>query len=230
VDAHLTFKEHHNLCMKKARSAEARLRTLTRMHGIVPERVGTVQVACVPAVALYGSGLWPNPQGIGRREDVQLVLHRQSGSTLGAIPTMPMGAHMRASELTPVPVALDGRQQQFTVRLTSPYEGSKLKTILNHLTSGATMCRVITKEHVRGREAETMCCPNPYEVPAVNTVILSEDTAAKRKANRCAREKEGKLGAGVWMWWTDGSQSDEGRVGAATVCKHKDRWKPSAAT
>jgi len=27
------------------------------------------------------------------------------------------------------------------------------------------------------------------------------------------------------MWWTDGSQSDDGRVGAAAVCKHGDSWK-----
>jgi ribonuclease HI len=28
-----------------------------------------------------------------------------------------------------------------------------------------------------------------------------------------------------WMWWTDGSRSDDGRVGAAAVCKHGDGWK-----
>ena len=55
MDAHLTFKEHHNCCMKKARAAEDQLRVLTRMHGIVPERVWAVHVACVYAVALYGS-------------------------------------------------------------------------------------------------------------------------------------------------------------------------------
>jgi ribonuclease HI len=27
------------------------------------------------------------------------------------------------------------------------------------------------------------------------------------------------------MWWTDGSRSDDGRVGAAAVCKHGDGWK-----
>ena len=58
MDAHLTFKEHHNRFLKKARAAEARLCTLTRMHGIVPERVRAVQIACIQAVALYGSELW----------------------------------------------------------------------------------------------------------------------------------------------------------------------------
>jgi len=95
----------------------------------------------------------------------------------------------------------------------------------DHPTSGAPVCRVITKEHERGREAETMRWPNPEEEPAVKTVILSEDTAAKKEAIRWAREREAKVGAGVWMWWRDGSRSDDGRVGAAAVCKHGDRWK-----
>jgi len=33
------------------------------------------------------------------------------------------------------------------------------------------------------------------------------------------------VGAGVWMWRTDGSRSDNGRVGAAAMCKHCDHWK-----
>jgi len=28
------------------------------------------------------------------------------------------------------------------------------------------------------------------------------------------------------MWWTDGSRSDDGRVGAAAVCKHGNQWRP----
>jgi len=27
------------------------------------------------------------------------------------------------------------------------------------------------------------------------------------------------------MWWTDGSRSDDGRVGAAAVCKQRDGWR-----
>jgi len=27
------------------------------------------------------------------------------------------------------------------------------------------------------------------------------------------------------MWWTDGSRSDDGRVGAAAVSKHRDEWR-----
>ena len=56
--AHLTWKEHHNRCRRKARAAEGRLRTLTKTYGVVPETVRAVQVACIQAVAVYGSELW----------------------------------------------------------------------------------------------------------------------------------------------------------------------------
>jgi hypothetical protein len=51
MDAHLTFTEHHNRCMETAMAAEARLRVLMKMHGIIPERVRAIQIACVQAVA-----------------------------------------------------------------------------------------------------------------------------------------------------------------------------------
>jgi len=57
MDAHLLFKEHQNRCMKKARTAEAQLHVLTRLHGTVPEQVRAFQVACVQPVERYGSKL-----------------------------------------------------------------------------------------------------------------------------------------------------------------------------
>jgi len=67
--------------------------------------------------------------------------------------------------------------------------------------------------------------PAPDEAPVIRTIILDNDTAAKRAVERWAREKEAKVRAGVWMWWTDGSRSDDGRVGAAAVCKHVNQWR-----
>ena len=67
--------------------------------------------------------------------------------------------------------------------------------------------------------------PAPGKEPAVRTTILDDTAAAKSAAHRWAREKEAKIGAGVWMWWTEGSRSDDGRVGAAAVCKHGNEWK-----
>jgi len=65
----------------------------------------------------------------------------------------------------------------------------------------------------------------PGEEPVVSTIILEDDTAAKRAAQRWAREKEAKGESGVWVWWTDGSRSDNGRVGAAAVCTHGNQWR-----
>jgi hypothetical protein len=123
------------------------------------------------------------------------------------------------------PVALDSRQQRFAARLESACKGSKLKETYNHPMSGAPICRVIKKEHERGREAETMSWPRPDEEPAVKTVRLRNDTTAKRETIPWARAREAKVGAGVWMWWTDGSRSDDGRVGAMAVCKHSHGWR-----
>jgi hypothetical protein len=47
MDAHLTFKEHHNRLMKKARVAEARIRIHRTMHGIILERARAIQTAGV---------------------------------------------------------------------------------------------------------------------------------------------------------------------------------------
>jgi len=97
--------------MKKARAAEARLRTLTKTYGVDPESVRAVKVACVQAVALYGSELWWDPREVGRRDNLQLHLNRQARYILGVLPTTPQGELMRESGHTPAPVILDSRQQ-----------------------------------------------------------------------------------------------------------------------
>jgi len=225
MDAHLTFKEHHNGCMRKARAAEARLHVLMRMHGIVPKRVRPVQVACVQAVALYRSELWWDPNEIGRIEDHQLLRNRQARSTLGALPTTPLGQLMRVSGLTPAPVVLDSRWQRFASRLASECEDWKQRETYNHRTSGAQICGVIKTEHEGGREAETTPWARLDEQTAVRTVILSDDATATGEAKRWASEREAKLGGGASMLWMDGSRSDDSRVEVAALCNHRDSWK-----
>ena len=66
MDTHLTFPEHLNQFINKPRAVEAQLAILTRMHGIVPERVRVDQIACVQAVELYGSEHWWDPKDTGR--------------------------------------------------------------------------------------------------------------------------------------------------------------------
>ena len=155
-----------------------------------------VQIACVQAVALYGSQLWWDPKDVSRRDDLQLLLNRQARSNLGALPTTPRGALIRDSGLTPAAVALDARQQRFVARLASACEGSKSNKLYDYPTPGAPVGRVATSEHARGRRTETMRWPDSGEKPAVKTTILEEDAAAKRAADRWVREKERQ--AGIW--------------------------------
>jgi hypothetical protein len=204
--------------MKKARAAEARLRTLTKTYGIVPDSGRAVQVASVQAVAQYGSVLWWDPREVGRRDDLQLLLNQQAKYILGALPTTQRGAVKRESWLTPAPVAIDYRQQRFAPRLENACS-SKRKKIHNNPYSGAPVCRVVWKHHEHCRTIEAISCSASGGEPAVRTTILDDTAAAKRAAQCWAREKEAKIRAAVWRWGTDGSRSEDGRVVAAALCK-----------
>jgi len=131
---------------------------------------------------------------------------------------------MRDSGLTPAPVILESRQQRFAARLANACS-DKLRKLHQDPFSGTPVCRAVKEEPEHGRTTEGMNWPAPGEESVVRTVILDDATAAKRAAQRWAREKEAKVGAGIWMWWTDGSRSDDGRVGAAAVCKHRDECR-----
>jgi len=129
---------------------------------------------------------------------------------------------MRESGLTPALVTLDSRQQGFAARQENACS-SKLIELDSNPSSGAPICQEVRKEHVHGRTTEGMTWPAPGEEPAVRTTILDDTAAAKSAVQSWAREKEAKIGAGVWMWWTDGSRSDDGRVGATAVSNHRNQ-------
>jgi len=212
------FKSQHNQCIKKTRAAEARLQTLTKTYSVVPQSVRAIQVVCVQAVTLYRSKYRWDPTEQGRRDDLQLLLNRPARSIQGALLTTPRGAPLRESGLTLVPVMLDSKQQRFAARLENACS-SKRKRLHQNPSSSAPICRVLRTEHEHGRTTEGMNWPALGEEPVLSTTIL-DATATKCTTQRWAREKEAKIGAGVWMWWTDGSRSDDGRVGAAAVCEH----------
>ena len=81
---------------------------------------------------------------------------------------------------------------------------NKLRQLHHNRTSEAPVCRAVKKEHEHGGTTEGMSWPPTGEESVVTTVILDDASAAKRAAQRWAREKEAKVGAGVSMWWTDG--------------------------
>jgi len=91
--------------------------------------------------------------------------------------------------------------------------------------SGTPICRVVERDHDHGWTTEGMSWPAPGEEPGVKTIILDDKSTAKRATQHWAKEKEAKVGVGVWMWWTDGSHSDNGRVGAAAMFNHGTEWR-----
>jgi hypothetical protein len=166
-------------------------------------------VACVQVVALYGSELWWDPREVGRGEDLQVFLNRQSRSILGALRHTLQGELMREQGLTPALVNLDSRQQRFTARLAHACS-CKRKELHHNPSSGAPIWKAIRYEHEHGRTTEGTDWPPPGVESVVRTTILDDATAVKSAAQRWAREKEAKIGAGVWMWWTDESRSKAG--------------------
>jgi len=65
----------------------------------------------------------------------------------------------------------------------------------------------------------------PGKESMVRTTILEDTTTAKSAAQCRAREKDPKIGAAVWMWWTKELYSDDGRLGVTGVCKHRNQWQ-----
>jgi hypothetical protein len=124
---------------------------------------------------------------------------------------------MRNSGLQPATVALDTRQQQFVSRLASAWEGSKAKVLYDYPTPGAPVGIVAVIEHAHGRRPEMMCWPDPGEKPPVKTIVLEDNAEATRAADLWARRMESTAGSGTWTWWTDGSPTDDGRLGAAAL-------------
>ena len=83
MESLLTLKLHHNRCMKKATAAEARLQTLTKTYGVVPESIRAVQDTYIQAVTLYRGELWWDPNEAGRVDNLQLLLNLQARNILG---------------------------------------------------------------------------------------------------------------------------------------------------
>jgi len=222
MDGQLTSKEHYNRCMRKTRPAEARLQTLTKIYGAVPESVSAVQMARIQAVMLYGSTLWWDPKTVDGRCDLQLPLNCQAGLILGAPPTTRQGVLITEAGLTSAPVILHSRHQWFTAWLAN-MSSNKIKGLHKYPSSAEPIYRVVKIEHEDGGTTEGMHWLSPGEGLVVRTITL--DNAVAKWAAQCwAREKVAKIGAGVWMWSSDGSRSENGPVEATAVCKHGNQW------
>ena len=122
LDTGLTLKDHYQTCLRKARSAEARLRTISQRHGLAPGLVRRIQIAAIQAVAFYGSELWWRGQK-NREVELQRLVNGQARAITGAFRTTPIGPLLREAGLEPAETALDNRQRRYTARLLTLPEG-----------------------------------------------------------------------------------------------------------
>jgi hypothetical protein len=118
LDSKLTLQHHHNVRMGKARSAEARIRSLTGRLGLCTENVRRIQIAAVQAVALYGTELWFDGQK-ERTADIQKLFNRQARSVLGALPTSAIGPLICEAGLTDAETVLRHRRRRLAARLAA---------------------------------------------------------------------------------------------------------------
>ncbi len=58
LDSHLNFGPHFRERLKRAKTAEARIRELSKTYGLPPALVRRIQIAAVQLVVLYGAELW----------------------------------------------------------------------------------------------------------------------------------------------------------------------------
>jgi len=214
-NVHLIIKEHYNWYMKRASAAEGRLWKLPNRYVVMSVGWRAVQIACIWAVALYGSKLWWDPKALGRQDDPKLLLNQQARSRLGVLCTTPQRAPMREAGLTPTPVISDSRQQWFTARLANAYSNEG-KTLHQTPSSGELICRVVNNENGHGYTTDGMNWPTSGEESVVRTIILDNKSAANRYVQRRkwgrskCRPRDLNL-VDQWIalqWWLSGSHSN----------------------
>jgi hypothetical protein len=125
---------------------------------------------------------------------------------------------------TLVPGILDSRLQRFAARLADACT-RKQQELHQNTSSSSPICRVVKREYEHKRTTDGMMLPARGEQSVVRTTILDNTTDAMRTAERLAREIEAKIRAEIWLWWSDGLRSDDGRAGAAAVCIHGHQWR-----
>lgn len=85
--------------------------------------------------------------------------------------------------------------------------------------------QVVKIECDHGWTPEGISRQAPGGDPVLKTAILDDKGMAKRVVQCCAKEKEAKVVVRVWVWWSDGSCSDDGWVSAAVMCEQGSEWR-----
>ena len=108
LDSQLKFTSHINEQVRRARTAEPQIKSLTRTYGLVSGLVRRIQVAVVQSTALYGAELWWKNQK-NHEQTVQQLLNRQARSITGIHPSTPIHPLLSEAGLIPAQILLDHR-------------------------------------------------------------------------------------------------------------------------
>ena len=86
LDSHLNFGSHFRERLKRAKTAEARIRGLSKTYGLPPGLVRHIQITAVQSVVLYGAELlWKNQKN--HHNKIQKLINRQARSITGMYPS-----------------------------------------------------------------------------------------------------------------------------------------------
>lgn len=129
LDSRLSFGSHFRERLKRAKTAEAQIRGLTKTYGLPPALVRRIQITAVQPVALYGAELWWKKQKTHQNE-VRKLINRQARSITGMYPSTPVPALMSEAGLIPAHIMLDFRQRKYAYSLLSLPEFIPTKAIL----------------------------------------------------------------------------------------------------
>ena len=116
--SYLNFGSHNRERLKRAKTAEARIRGLSKIYGLPPALVRRIQIAVVQSVVLYGAELWWKNQK-NHEKEIQKLINRQARSITGMYLTTPVATLMSESGLIPAHISLDFRQRKYVYRLLS---------------------------------------------------------------------------------------------------------------
>ena len=233
-DSRLTFNFHINEKLRKAKTAESRIKGPSKTYGLSSALVRRIQIAAVQSVAFYGAELWWNNQK-NHQSEIQKLINRQACSITGMYPSTPIDALISESGLIPAHVLLDFRQRKYAHRILSLPDSISTKDILpitlriwdenaqpneqpEKDAIWASNERITTYSQRLARLISVKGCIDPAE--GTEPILASPRLVFPGKLIVEGRDKairEGTTGRPDLELWCDGSKLDTGGTGAAVV-------------
>ena len=232
----MQLKDHYQTRLRKARTAEARLRTISQRHGLAAGLVRRIQIAAVQAVAFYGAELWWQGQK-NRQDDLQRLINRQARAITGVFRTTPGGPLMIEAGLDPAEVALDNRQRSYAARLlTLPEDHPAAQVLPVSFRQGDRQAQPGEQSPANREWAESgrLRSLGQHLARSLANIIRTDPSGGFERTKETypstfpgniivpghdeAIEQARQTLPGLTLW-SDGSRLEDGRVGAGVAWK-----------